>query len=107
MTENDKKISQDEIEQRKKVIKNTLRCPYCNEPLKKWLVPQTPFTQWANEFMYICFNDECPYVIQNRDHMAKMGNCGTYRMMYDQEQDCCQPIPVMSLNSLKEGIVED
>jgi len=75
--------------------------------MKKWLVPQTPFTQWPNEFMYICFNDECPYVIQSRDAMYKLGNRGTYRLMYDPELDCCQPIPVMSLNSLRDGIAED
>lgn len=107
MTESDEMFSKEEVEERKKAIKDTLCCPHCDEPLQKWLVPQTIFTKWPNEFMYICFNDECPYYVRNREAMMRLGNSGSQRLMYDPEQDCCQPIPVTSDNSLREGIVEE
>ena len=36
--------SKDDVKRRKQTAKNTLRCPYCNVRMKKWAVPQTPFT---------------------------------------------------------------
>jgi|GEM_PF-787026 len=99
--------SKEEIEQRKKEIKDTLRCPHCGERLKKWVVPQTPFTTWPNEYMYICFNDECSYLVRGREYMAQSGMCSMYRLMYDPLQDCCQPIPVPNTSALKDGIMEE
>ena len=100
------KPDKEEIERRKAHVKDTLRCPHCEEPLKKWAVPQTLFTQWPNEFMYICFNDECSYFIRGWDALAKMGNRGSYRLMYDPETDCCQPIPVPTSRALRSGIID-
>ncbi|MBN2061957.1 MAG: class I SAM-dependent methyltransferase [Deltaproteobacteria bacterium] len=102
-------IIKEELEARKRQIKNTLRCPHCNETLKKWQVPSNPFCHtWDSEYMYICFNDECPYFVRGWDFMASQGNMGTsYRLMYDPEKDTCRPIPVPSNRSLREGIMED
>ena len=99
--------SQDEVESRKKEVRNTLCCPHCNQPLKKWAVPQTHFTEWPNEFMYICFNDECSYFIRGWEAMARLGNTCSYRLMYDPELDCCQPVPVLSKTALKESIIDE
>jgi len=107
MTENSPIFSKEEVEERKKAIRDTLCCPHCDEPLQKWLVPQTIFTQWPNEFMYVCFNDECSYYVRNREAMGRMGNPGSQRLMYDPELDCCQPIPVLSSQSLREGVVTE
>lgn len=98
----------EELARRKKEIKSTLRCPYCGEKMKKWAVPDNPFAQtWDNDFMYICFNDECPYYVRGWDHMHREGNRGSsYRLMYNPEKDCCMPIPVPSPRALKESIVE-
>jgi SAM-dependent methyltransferase len=98
----------EELEKRKKAVKETMRCPYCDDRLKKWAVPDNPFSQtWDNEFMYICFNDECAYFVRGWDHMYKETSQGmSYRFMYNPERDCCMPIPVPSRNALKEGIVE-
>jgi len=96
----------DELEKKKKEIKDTLRCPYCDEPLKKWEVPQTLFTQWPNEYFYICFNDECSYFIRGWDAMASQGRHCTYRLMYDPLTDCCQPAPVPTSDALRDGIIE-
>jgi SAM-dependent methyltransferase len=98
-----------ELKKRKAEIKETLRCPYCGEKLKKWAVPENPFAcTWENEFMYICFNDACPYYVRGWDCMNSQGNSSTsYRLMYNPEKDCCMPIPVPSHNALREGIIED
>lgn len=85
----------------------TLRCPYCGERMRKWTVPQTPFTEWDTEFMYICFNDACPYLVRGWQVMEEQGNRGmSYRCMYNPDRSRCMPVPVPTLGALKEGIVE-
>jgi SAM-dependent methyltransferase len=96
-----------EVEERKKRVKDTLQCPYCGERMKKWAVPQGPFTEWDNEFMYICFNDNCPYLTRGWEVMGRQGNPGiSYRCMYYPEKDVCMPVPIFSVHALKESIVE-
>jgi len=36
-----------------------------------------------------------------------MGNNGSYRLMYDPELDCCQPVPVLNKRALRESIVDE
>jgi SAM-dependent methyltransferase len=102
------RLDEKDLEQRKRRIKTTLQCPHCGEQLKKWLVPDNPFeVTWDNEFMYICFNDHCPYYVRGWDHMAKEGNRGvSYRLMYNPDKDVCLPIPVPSPRALRESIVD-
>lgn len=102
------RMDEKDLEQRKRRIKTTLQCPHCGERLKKWLVPDNPFeVTWDNEFMYICFNDHCPYYVRGWDHMAKEGNRGvSYRLMYNPDKDVCMPIPVPSPRALRESIVD-
>lgn len=97
------------VEERKKTIGKTLTCPYCQGRLKKWGVPDNPFAQtWTNEFMYICFNDGCPYYLGGWDHMYREGNrSASYRFMYDPEKECCLPVPVPSRRALRDGIIEE
>jgi len=101
-------VIEKDLEERKRRVKATLQCPHCGEKLKKWAVPDNPFAfTWDNEFMYICFNDRCPYYIRGWDHMAGKGNRGvSYRLMYYPEKDICMPIPVPSPRALRESIVE-
>lgn len=99
--------SKEEIEQKKTEIKNTLCCPHCGEKLNKWAVPHTLFTTWTNDFMYICFNDECIYLMRGFEAAARVGNNGSFRLMYDPELDCCQPVPVPSKQALRESIVDE
>lgn len=103
------KLTSEELEARKKRIKETLECPHCGERMNKWEVPDNPFGQtWDNDYMYICFNDECPYYVRGWDHMQRQGNLGvTYRLMYNPEKDCCMPVPVPSPRALREGIVKE
>ncbi|MFC1534996.1 class I SAM-dependent methyltransferase [Thermodesulfobacteriota bacterium] len=103
------KVRKEEMEIRKRRIKDTLKCPHCGESLKKWKVPDNPFCYtWDCEYMYICFNDECPYFVRGWDLMSSQGNRGTsYRLMYNPEKDRCMPVPVPSPKALREGILED
>jgi SAM-dependent methyltransferase len=103
------RLSDEELNRRKNEIKHTLRCPHCGAKLKKWLVPDNPFAcTWDNEFMYICFNNTCPYYVRGWDHMNREGIGGnSYRLMYNPEKDCVMPIPVPSPRALRDGIVED
>lgn len=95
----------EEVERRKREVRKTLRCPHCNEKMKKWAVPENPFTcTWDNDFLYICFNDYCPYYIRGWDFMAREGNFGSYRLMYNPEKDTCNPIPVPTPRALRESI---
>lgn len=95
-----------EVERRKVAVRETLCCPHCGDTLRKWEVPQNIFTQWPNEYMYVCFNDECPYYVKGWDASAAQGNPGSYRLMYDPLTDCCQPVPVFNSRMLKEGIID-
>ncbi len=104
--EENRPLPREEIERRKKEIKDTLLCPYCGHRLRKWAVPQTPFTTWPNEYMYICFNDECSYLVEGREMTARYGT-PMCRLLYDPLQDCCQPIPVPNFRALRDGIVEE
>ena len=101
-------LDQETFERRKQAIKDTLRCPHCGEKMRKWAVPDNPFeVTWDNEFMYICFNDACPYYVRGWDFMHREGNRGSsYRLMYNPEKDCCMPIPVPTPKALRESIIE-
>ena len=95
------------VDERKQEVGKTLCCPHCGDELKKWEVPQHCFTEWPNEYMYICFNDECPYFVRGWDSMAKQMNPGSYRLMYDPLTDTCQPVPVYNRNTLRDGIMQE
>jgi len=103
------RITAEELAARTARIKDTLECPHCGERLRKWMVPDNPFCQtWDSDYMYICFNDECPYFVRGWDQMEGEGNRGmSYRLMYNPDKDRCMPIPVPSPRALREGIAED
>jgi SAM-dependent methyltransferase len=95
------------LQRRKASVKHGRRCPHCNKGLLKWSVPQSPFTQWDVDFMYVCFNDECPYLVRGWDVMNRQGNRGlSYRFAYNSYRNYCLSIPVPNLHALKEGIID-
>ena len=108
MTPEIKKLTREELKELEKNIKETLCCPYCGEKMLKWAVPDNPFSQtWDNDYMYICFNDECPYYVRGWSHMAReVQKPVSYRLMYNPERDYCLPIPVPTPFALREGIIE-
>jgi SAM-dependent methyltransferase len=83
------------VRERKARVRETLRCPYCEEPLEKFEIELSPFCEWPNEYMYVCFNNDCPYLISGWDVLAAQGNPGfSYRLMYDPTTDRCMPTPL-------------
>ena len=100
-------LDPEELQRRKAAVKHTLRCPHCEQSMLKWAVPQSPFTQWDVDFMYVCFNDECPYLVQGWEVMKQQGNSGiSYRFTYNSYRDNCLSVPVPHLHALKEGIID-
>jgi SAM-dependent methyltransferase len=97
-----------DLEERKRKIKENFCCPYCGERMDRWAVPENPFAYtWDNDYMYICFNDACPYYVRGWDHMYNEGNGSTsYRLMYNPEKDRCMPVPVPTPKALREGIID-
>jgi SAM-dependent methyltransferase len=105
--EHNDKIDTPKIDKRKQMIKDTLCCPHCGEKLSKWKVPDNPFCNtWDNEYMYICFNDSCPYYVRGWEFLNRQGNAGSYRLMYNPEKNTCQPVPVPTSKALRESIAE-
>lgn len=98
----------EDLAEKKRLIKKTLCCPHCGQKMEKWEVPDNPFGQtWDNDFMYICFNDECPYYVRGWDVMARQTKGSmSYRLMYNPEKDCCLPIPVPTPLALRESIIK-
>jgi hypothetical protein len=83
------------VAERKAKVKERLRCPYCDQPLSRFDVALSPFLEWDNEYVYVCFNNRCPYLCSGWDVMAAQGNLGfSYRLMYDPLRDLCQPAPI-------------
>ncbi len=99
-------LTAQELEERKSLTREQFICPHCGVRMKKWAVPDHPFSLWTNAYLYICFNDECPYLVRGWEVMSRQGNSGSYRQMYNPESDCLMPVPIPHLNALKEGIVE-
>lgn len=90
-------IDHAEVQRRKQEVKRTLCCPYCEEPLQKFEISQTPFLEWDNEYVYVCFNNRCTYYTSGWEVMREQGNFGfSYRLMYDPLRDKCMPVPTAS-----------
>ncbi len=83
-------------------------CPHCGSGLKKWRFPVSPFSNWDIEFVYICFNDSCPYLLRGWAVMRAQGNSGTsYRYAYEPVRKTPLVLPIHTLHDLKNGIVEE
>jgi SAM-dependent methyltransferase len=109
MVEEEKRpLTAEEMRARQEEVARTLCCPHCGQRMKKWAVPYSPFSNWDSEYLYICFNDECPYLVRGWDVMNRQGNAGvSYRQMFNPDTGCLSPMPVPSLKVLKDGIVEE
>jgi len=86
--------SDEEVERRKKLVRHTMRCPHCDQPLTRWKVPDTPFSEWDAEHVWVCFHPECPYTMRSWNVMEDQGNSGfAYRLMYHRERDRFYCVP--------------
>jgi SAM-dependent methyltransferase len=96
----------DEVVRRKDRVSETRACPHCGSRLSRWAVPQTPFTEWDTEHMYVCFDDGCPYYRRGWGAMHRQGNPGfSHRFMFDPDRRVCTSVPVHSPWALRDGIV--
>jgi SAM-dependent methyltransferase len=91
----------EEVAARSRAVGETLRCPHCDQPLARWQVPQTPYTNWDAEHVYICANNHCPYMLRGWQAMSRQGIVGsTYRLLYDPVSDRCRAIAISSHRDL-------
>jgi SAM-dependent methyltransferase len=105
-SENGLEIPKEVLEQRKREVSKTLRCPYCEAALERFEVPDSPFLEWDNDHFYICFNDQCPYMRGGWGAMSRQGNHGfTYRLSYDPKRDLCRPTPLASPLAQKRNAI--
>lgn len=80
-------------------------CPHCGTEMKKWRVPVA--STWPNEYFYICFSDTCPYFIKGWDYMLKQHAIrASYRCRLDPDTGRFVPMPVWSIEALKDDIIE-
>ena len=81
-------------------------CPHCGKKLSKWETPQQ--SSWDTAFQYACFNDECPYFRKGWSWMAeKYSAHASYRYRYDPHTGETGPLPVWSIDAMKNRIIED
>jgi len=101
-------LSDEELNRRKAAVKTTLCCPHCGEKTKKWDVSRNPYeSSWDNGFLYVCFNDTCPYFVRGWDFMYwQCSRTLSYRFVFDPAEESCTWIPVHSYQSLREGIID-
>ncbi len=84
------------------------KCPYCGQVMRKCSVQDSAlFSDWDSEYLYICFNNECPYFVEGWDYMFYQGNGITsYRFCFDPANGAAYPIPAKTYNAMRESIIE-
>jgi hypothetical protein len=99
-------IDPDAVERRKSAVGETLACPYCQEKLSLWEVPDDPCIDWPEEYLYLCFNDACPFLVRGWRFMWEQGTPGhSYRYLFNPRTGASVTVPVRGLDDLKAGVV--
>ncbi len=81
-------------------------CPHCGAKLQKWRSPIE--SSWGDVIQYVCFNDECPYLLKGWKWMEeKFAAHASYRHRFNPETGEKGPLPVWSMDALKDRIEED
>jgi SAM-dependent methyltransferase len=103
----DMAVDAESVAVRKQNVGETLTCPHCIQPLSKWEVPDDPIIDWPNDYMYICFNDGCPFVVRGWRFMWEQGNEGhSYRYLFNPLTGASTTVPIQTLQDLRLGIME-
>ena len=99
---------QEAVAVRKRHVGETHLCPHCQEPLEKWEVPDDPIIDWPNEYMYLCFNDSCPFVVRGWRFMWEQGIEGhSYRYLFNPLTGASTTVPIQTLQDLRLGIMKE
>jgi hypothetical protein len=90
-----------EVARRKQEVGSTLRCPHCDSPLTEMEVPQTPYTSWEAESLYVCTDDQCPFLIRGWQTMSQQRMPGSScRFVFDPGRNRCASLPVNNLKDI-------
>ncbi|MEJ2587467.1 MAG: hypothetical protein P8165_07760 [Deltaproteobacteria bacterium] len=82
------------------------RCRHCNEEMKKWAPPAD--STWSTSFLWVCFNDDCPYYVRGWDHMMKTQETkASYRHSLNPETGSQGPLPTWSNEAHRDRIIEE
>lgn len=82
------------------------KCTHCGENMKKWAVPDN--STWSTDFLWVCFEDECPYFVRGWDHMMETQKVkASYRHSINPETGTKGPLPCWSYDAHKDKIVDD
>jgi SAM-dependent methyltransferase len=96
------------VQARKGTVGNTMECPHCQQKLSKWEVPDDPCIDWPNDYLYLCFNDFCPFVVRGWRFMWNQGILGTsYRYLFNPLKGTSTTVPIRGLTDLRPGIVDE
>ncbi len=80
-------------------------CSHCGENMKKWQPPAN--STWKASYLWVCFNDECPYFVRGWDHMMKTQEVkASYRQSVNPETGGTAPLPCWSYDAHKDRILE-
>ena len=84
-------------------------CPHCGEEMNIWEVPPVAVGDglgWGTPYLYLCFNDDCPYFVKGWEWMkTQYQQKASYRHRYDPQTGETGPVPVWSVNALKNRVV--
>lgn len=87
-------------------MKEKPACPHCGVPMKKWKVP--PDSTWNEEFLWVCFNDECSYYVRGWQWMAeKYAQKASYRHQMNPTTGKCGPLPCWAPSAHFDYIIDD
>ena len=82
------------------------KCDHCGANMKRWSTPVN--STWKTDFLWVCFNDECPYFLRGWDHMMNTQNVkASYRNSMNPETGALAPLPCWSHDAHKDKIIRD
>jgi hypothetical protein len=69
--------------------------------------PQTPFTEYDAEFMYVCFDDRCPFLVHGWDTMSRQETTAELSLQLRSRPRRLPLARYRAWRALRESIVEE